>query len=199
MPTRDPRVDAYIANARPFAKPILIRFRKAVHTGCPGVVETVKWSVPAFEYKGMLAGMAAFKAHCMFGFWKGALMKSLSGRKDKIGRFGRLSSIDEMPDEKALIGMVKEAGVKVVRAPKAPKPAPKTPAYMLAAIGENKKAHAAYRAFSPSHKREYIEWIAGAKTAETRARRLAAAVQWIAAGKGRNWKYEPASRRAARA
>jgi len=196
MPNRDPRVDAYIAKAQPFAKPILTRVRNAMHAGCPDVTETLKWSVPAFEYKGMLGGMAAFKAHCMFGFWKAPLMKSLSGRKDRIGRYSRVASIDAMPDADTLVAMVKEAaalndaGVTVKRTRKAAKPAPKPPSYMLAAIRKNKKALAAYEAFSPSHKREYIEWITTAKSAETRARRLEAAVRWMAGGKKRNWKYE---------
>jgi len=194
--TRDPRIDAYIAKAQPFARPILARFRKAMHAGCPGVTETLKWSVPAFEHHGMLGGMAAFKAHCIFGFWKAPLMKTVATRKDRIGRYGRLASIDAMPGEKALIAMVKEAaalneaGVTLKRAPKLPKPAPKTPSYMLAAIRKNRKALAAYQAFSPSHKREYVEWIMDAKTDETRARRLQTAVQWMADGRSRNWKYQ---------
>jgi len=194
--TRDPRIDAYIAKAQPFARPILARFRKAMHAGCPGVTETLKWSVPAFEHHGMLGGMAAFKAHCIFGFWKAPLMKTVAARKDRIGRYGRLASIDAMPGEKALIAMVKEAaalneaGVTLKRAPKLPKPAPKTPSYMLAAIRKNRKALAAYQAFSPSHKREYVEWIMDAKTDETRARRLQTAVQWMADGRSRNWKYQ---------
>jgi len=196
MPNTDPRVDAYIAKAPPFAKPILTRVRNAMHAGCPDVTETLKWSVPAFEYKGMLGGMAAFKAHCMFGFWKAPLMKSLAGRKDRIGRYGRVASIEAMPDADTLVAMVQEAaalndaGVTVKRAKKAAKPAPKPPSYMLAAIRKNKKALTAYEAFSPSHKREYIEWITTAKSAETRARRLESAVRWMAEGKSRNWKYE---------
>jgi uncharacterized protein YdeI (YjbR/CyaY-like superfamily) len=201
MPT-DPRIDAYIAKAQPFAQPILKRIRAAVHAGCPGVTETIKWSMPAFEYKGPLAGMAAFKAHCVFGFWKGALMKTTP--KDKApqarGQFGRFESIDDVPSEAAIVRMVKEAaalndaGVKVPRVIK-PKPAVKTPAYMLAAIKKNKKALQTYEAFSPSARREYIEWITEAKTDDTRTRRLATAIEWMAEGKSRNWKYTPAARR----
>lgn len=196
MATTDPRIDAYIANARPFAQPILKRIRKAVHTGCPDVVETIKWSVPAFEYKGPMCGMAAFKAHCLWGFWKAALMKTMP--KDPahkaMGGFGRFESIDELPTEAAMVRMVKEAaalnhaGVKVPRTVQARTPL-KAPAYMLAAIKKNKKAHATYQALSPSHRREYIEWITDAKTDDTRARRLASAVQWMSEGKSRHWKY----------
>lgn len=203
MAAKDPRVDAYIVKARPFAQPILRRIRAAVHAGCPGVTETIKWSVPAFDYKGPLAGMAAFKAHCIFGFWKGALMKSTP--KDKAGeakgQFGRFESVDDLPSEHAIVRMVKEAaalndaGVKVPRAMKA-KPALKAPAYMLAAITKNRKAQQTYAALSPSARREYIEWITGAKSDDTRAKRLATAVEWLAEGKPRNWKYMPAPKRA---
>jgi uncharacterized protein YdeI (YjbR/CyaY-like superfamily) len=198
MAKKDPRIDAYIAKAQPFAKPILKRIRQAVHAGCPEVVETIKWSVPAFEYKGPMCGMAAFKAHCLMGFWKGTLVKSMP--KDRVtqagGGWGRFESVDDLPDDKAMIRMVKEAaalndaGIKVPRVAKAPKPPAKVPAYMLAAIKKNRKAAAAWAASSPSHQREYVEWITGAKTDETRNRRLDTAVEWIAEGKGRNWKYE---------
>src|SRR6185436_5103590 len=142
MPTRDARVDAYIEKAQPFARPILRRIRKAVHAGCPGVVESIKWSMPAFDYKGPLVGMAAFKAHCTLGFWKASLMKSVPQDKlhDAMGHLGRFESIDDVPSEAALVKMVKEAaalndaGVKVVRKKAAPKPPPKAPAYMLAAL-----------------------------------------------------------------
>lgn len=202
MAGKDPRVDAYIARAKPFAQPILRRIRAAVHRGCPGVTESIKWSVPAFDYKGPLAGMAAFKAHCVLGFWKGALMKSRPAAKAgaAMGEFRRFESLDDLPGETALVKMVKEAaalndaGVKVPRAAKA-KPALKAPASMLAAINKNKKAQATYAALSPSAKREYIEWITGARSDDTRARRLETAVQWLAEGKSRNWKYTSAAKR----
>jgi len=198
MATRDPRIDAYIGKAQPFAQPILKRIRKAVHTACPDAVETVKWSMPAFEYKGPLVGMAAFKAHCTLGFWKASLMTSVpqDKRGQAMGHFGRFESIADVPPETALVKMIKEAarlndaGAKVPRTRKAPKPAPKTPPYMLAALKQNSKALAAWQAFPPSHQREYIEWITEAKTEETRSRRLETAIGWIAERKGRNWKYE---------
>ena len=197
MGRMDPRVDAYIAKAQPFAKPILNRIRKAVHAGCPDVTETIKWGMPAFEYKGPLAGMAAFKAHAVMGFWKARAMKTLPKDrvKDAMGTFGRFESVDDVPSEAALARMVKEAaalneaGVKVPRVAKAPKKPLAAPSYMLVAIKKNKRAHAAYEAFSPSCKREYVEWVTEAKTEATRERRLATAVQWMAEGKVRNWKY----------
>ena len=198
MAAKDPRVDAYIATQRPFAQPILKRIRQAVHAGCPDVTETIKWGVPAFEYKGPMCGMAAFKAHCLMGFWKGTLVKSMP--KDRVsqagGGWGRFESIDDLPDLKLIVRMVKEAvalndaGIKVPRAVKPAKPPLKSPAYMLAAIKKDKKAGAAWADFSPSAQRDYVEWITQAKSDDTRARRLATAVEWIAEGKRRNWKYE---------
>ena len=197
MGDRDQRIDAYIDKAQPFAKPILTRIRSAVHKGCPGVTETLKWRMPAFEYKGLLCGMAAFKAHCAMMFWKASVMKTLPKDigTDAFGEFGRFESIDDVPSEAALVKMVKEAaalndsGVKVPRVVKAPKTPLTAPSFMLAAIKKNKKAHATYTAFSPSCKREYIEWITDAKTEATRDKRLATAVEWMAEGKIRNWKY----------
>ena len=198
MPSTDPRVDAYIAQARPFARPILTRIRQAVHAGCPGVTETIKWSMPAFEYKGPIAGMAAFKAHCALAFRKASLMKTVprARRVEAMGQFGRFATIDALPPHEALIEMVKEAaalneaGVKVQRVAKAARPQLRTPPAMLAALKRNPTALTAWQAFPPSHRREYIEWITGAKTDETRSRRLDTAIDWIAKGKGRNWKYQ---------
>jgi len=198
MPTKDRRIDAYIEKAQPFARPILKRIRKAVHTGCPQVVETVKWSMPAFEYKGPLVGMAAFKAHCALAFWKASLMKTVPQDKlhDAMGHFGRFESIADVPPEAALVKMVEEAvalneaGVTVARKKAAPKPPPKAPADLLAALKKRPQAAAAWKAFPPSHQREYVQWITEAKTDATRTRRLDTAVGWIAEGKGRNWKYQ---------
>lgn len=187
MTSRDPRIDEYIDKAPPFAKPILTRIRKAVHAGCPQATETLKWRMPTFEYKGILCGMAAFKGHCVLGFWKAGVMKTPV--RD------RFASIDDVPSDAALVKLVKEAaalneaGVKVPRAKTTPKKPLTAPSYMLAAIRKNRKAQAAYDAFSPSCKREYIEWITEAKTDATRNRRLATAVEWMAQGKVRNWKY----------
>jgi hypothetical protein len=195
MASKDPRVDAYIAKASPFARPILQRFRKAVHAGCPDVVETMKWQNPAFDHKGPLAGMAAFKAHCAVGFWKESLMTSGLKGGEMMGPFARLESIDRLPDEKALVAMVKEAaalndaGATLVRN-RTPKPPPKAPAFLVAALKKRQKAWTHWEAFPPSHKREYIDWITGAKQEETRTRRLDKAIAQIAEGKSQNWKYE---------
>ena len=195
---RDPRVDAYIAKAAPFAQPILKHVREAVHSGCPEVQETIKWSVPSFEYKGPFCGMAAFKKHVMFGFWKHQLLKTRipSGSERWFGDFGRIESMDAVPSRAEIVKLVKVAkklnddGVKVPKVARAKKPPLKVPPYFKTALKTSPKAAAAFDAFSPSHKREYVEWITDAKTVETRDRRVAQAVAWIGEGKSRNWKYQ---------
>jgi uncharacterized protein YdeI (YjbR/CyaY-like superfamily) len=195
MGSTDPRVDAYIANAAPFARPILTHIRTSVHAGCPEVEETIKWSFPHFTYKGMLCSMASFKAHCSFGFWKGSLLDVPPGTT--MNQFGRITSLDDLPRSRDLVTLVRRAallnddGVKTPR-PKRPSPkAPaKTPAYLQKALHANARAQAAFKALSPSHKREYIEWISEAKTEATRLRRIATTIEWLTQGKSRNWKYE---------
>ena len=201
MGTRDPRIDAIIARSADFAKPILTHLREAVHAGCPDVVETIKWGMPAFEYKGPMCQMAAFKQHCVFGFWKGKLVLEGDYKgEEAMGNFGRVTSLRDLPPKKTLVALVKkaaalnEAGVKVPRTKKRPKPPLETPDELAAAFRQRKhaKARATFEGFSPSQKREYIEWITEAKTDATREKRLATTLEWLAEGKPRNWKYQRA-------
>jgi uncharacterized protein YdeI (YjbR/CyaY-like superfamily) len=205
--TLDPRVDAYIAESKPFAQPILTHIRKLVHKACPFAVETMKWSRPFFEYKGaILANMSAFKEHCSFGFWGLEIAAVLRDAKllqpDAMGSLGRLTRIEDLPADKQMLSLLRQAAgfidsgqhtspiaarQKVVKAPKA---AIEAPPEFTKALKANKKAAAAFAAFSPSCKREYVEWIADAKRAETRDKRIATAMEWIGEGKQRNWKYQ---------
>jgi uncharacterized protein YdeI (YjbR/CyaY-like superfamily) len=197
MGKTDPRVDAYIAKAADFAQPILATLRAAVHAACPDVEETMKWSFPHFMYKGMLCSMASFKQHAAFGFWKGSLiLGDRSKNAEAMGQLGKLTTMSDLPSKTVLRGYIKKAvalndgGVKVARAPRAAAPkAVRVPVDLAAALKKTEKARRAFAAFSPSHKREYIDWLTEAKSADTRARRLATAVAWMAEGKPRNWKY----------
>ena len=197
MVTRDARIDAYIKKSAEFSRPILTHLRAVVHESCPDVVETLKWGMTSFEYKGILCGMAAFKAHCAFGFWKHELVVEKSNGKDReaMGSFGRLTKLSDLPSNAALKRYVKtamklnDAGVKVVRAKTRPKTAVPMHPDFKAALARNAKARAVFEAFSPSAKKEYVEWIGGAKGDDTRERRLDQAMEWIAQGKQRNWKY----------
>lgn len=199
MATTDPRIDAYIARAAPFARPVLRHIRALVHRAVPGVDESIKWGMPHFLHHGMLCGMAAFKAHCTMSFWKGALVLPASARRDDeaMGQLGRLRSVDDLPSDRVLLGWLRRAatlneeGVPVPRRTKAaPKREPAVPPSLARALARNGAARRAFAASSPSHRREYVEWIADAKREETRQRRVAQAVAWLAEGKSRNWKYQ---------
>ena len=200
MGKKDPRVDAYIAKSADFAKPILTHMRELVHAACPDVEETIKWGFPNFVHKGMLCGMAAFKAHSSFGFWKASLIfgkDKAAGKEDNgMGHFGRITSLSDLPKDKELLGYIKEAvrlndaGISKPRPRLKKKKELVVPDYFMAALKKNKKALTAFEGFSYSHKKEYLEWITEAKTEETRQRRIATALEWMAEGKSRNWKYE---------
>ncbi|CAN5737486.1 hypothetical protein BH20VER1_BH20VER1_06150 [soil metagenome] len=201
MPRKDPRIDAYIAKSAPFAQPILRHLRQVVHAGCPGVEETMKWSMPHFDYKGIMCGMAAHKEHCSFGFWGGATL-ALEGKGEDaegMGQFGKIRSLTDLPPKQELLGYVRkaaqlnESGVKVAAPKREPKPEIPLPDYLTAALRRNKRAQSAWDKFSPSCRREYVEWITSAKREETREQRLETALDWIADGKKRHWQYEPAS------
>jgi hypothetical protein len=196
MPKIDPRVDAYIERSAEFARPILQFLREVVHGACPDAEETMKWGTPAFMYHGMLCSMAAFKQHATFGFWKGALVVPESGGEPARGDYGRITHCRDLPTKKLIAGHIRLAmklNVEGVKTPRTrstvPKPPPEKPADLSAALKRHRKAHANFDAFSPSHQREYIEWIVEAKRPETRQRRLDQAIEWLAEGKPRNWKY----------
>jgi uncharacterized protein YdeI (YjbR/CyaY-like superfamily) len=205
--TLNPKVDAYLAKVQPFARPIMEHLRALVHQACPEIEETIKWSRPFFEYHGViLCNMSAFKEHCSFGFWGEEIAAVLREAKvlaeDGMGSLGRITTLGDLPSDKRMLALLRQATAfvasgqytspisarrKVVKPPKAPVEAPPE---FAAAMRKNKKAATVYAAFSPSCKREYIDWIAEAKRPETRAKRIATAVEWIAEGKQRNWKYQ---------
>ena len=198
MPSRDPRIDAYIAKSAEFARPILTHLRELVHRTCPDVEETMKWNAPSFEYAGgILCAMAAFKQHASFGFWKHALVVGENTPREGMGSYGKMSSLADLPPDKILVAHIgkamklNEQGVKAPGARKttAPKPQPNVPADLVAALKKNAKARTTFDAFPPSHQREYIEWLTEAKRDETRQKRLTQAIEWLAEGKPRNWKY----------
>jgi uncharacterized protein YdeI (YjbR/CyaY-like superfamily) len=198
MPDKDPRVDTYIERSSDFAKPILTHLRKLVHKASPKVSETVKWSMPAFEYKGLVCGFAAFKQHCTFGFWKESLLVSdaFSDVKTAMGSFGRITSKKDLPADDVIIRLIQQAvelnekGVKVSRKPTPPKKDLEVPDYLTAALKKNKDARETFENFPYSCKKEYVQWITEAKTEPTREKRLATTIEWLAEGKRRNWKYE---------
>jgi uncharacterized protein YdeI (YjbR/CyaY-like superfamily) len=197
MPQTDPRVDAYIDKAQPFAKPILQHLRKLVHEACPDVKETLKWSMPSFEYKGLLCGFAAFKQHATFGFWKHSLLNlEKQYENTAMGSFGRLESRKDLPSDAKIKKLIKDAmrlndeGITVKRKPPATNKELVVPAILLEALARNEKASETFNKFPYSCKKEYVQWIDEAKTDATRDKRLVKTLEWLSEGKRRNWKYE---------
>jgi hypothetical protein len=199
MGSRDPRVDEYIGRSAEFARPVLARLREIVHEACPEAQETIKWGFPHFEYRGLLCHMAAFKQHCAFGFWKGALIVERDGAtaEKAMGQFGRITGLEDLPPEEELAGYVRaamrlnEEGVKSSTRSKqeAERPEATPPEDLLAALRGSPPALANFESFPPGQRREYVEWVTEAKADATRRKRIATAVEWIGEGKHRNWKY----------
>ena len=195
--SQDPRIDAYIARQADFARPILEHLRRVVHEAAPEVEETIKWSMPHFTYKGRLfAGMAAFKAHATFGLWQAsAVLGETGSEREAMGQFGRIASLDDLPPEEELKAIIRRAAEHAGQGPKprpkkAPRPELETPQDLTDALDGNPAARATFDGFSPSARRDYVEWVVEAKRPETRGKRIAQAVEWMAEGKKRHWKYE---------
>jgi uncharacterized protein YdeI (YjbR/CyaY-like superfamily) len=200
----NPKVDAYIAKAQPFAQPILSHIRDLVHQAAPEVEEAIKWSMPFFMLRGVILGhMAAFKQHCAIGLWGPEMNAILNAAglhsEDGMGSLGKITSLKDLPTDKKMLGYYRHAAELILtgqrtksleRTPKTPKPAPKVPSELTAALKKNKAAAKVFAGFSPSCQREYADWITDAKRPETREKRIATAIEWIAEGKQRNWKYQ---------
>ncbi|MEM8882762.1 MAG: YdeI/OmpD-associated family protein [Planctomycetota bacterium] len=201
MPKTDPRVDDYIQKAPPFARPILEKIRKVMHKGDRNFEENIKWGNPTFELDGIVGGMGAFKKHVAWGFWNAPAMSDpeglFEGNPKKSPYAMKVADVKEMPSEKVLVGYVKEAVALNKAGVKRPtnrvggtKPPARAPKDLMDALKKSPKALATYKAFSPSKKRDYVEWVTEAKRDATRTKRIATAVEWMAEGKSRNWKYE---------
>jgi uncharacterized protein YdeI (YjbR/CyaY-like superfamily) len=194
---REPRIDAYIANARPFARPILEKVRERVHVVLPDAEEAVKWSMPAYTLGGKIVVVtAAFKAHAALNFWRGQELRGDQANADAMGQFGKLKSVADLPGEAELDRLIREAADLAAKAPAPrktkhePKPLPELHPEFAAALDRAPRAKATLDAFPPSCRREYLEWVADAKQDATRQKRIATAVEWLSEGKRRNWKYE---------
>lgn len=200
----NPKVDAYIAKAAPFAQPILTRVREVAHKACPDLEEEIKWGMPFFVLRGVILGhMAAFKQHCAVGFW-GPEMHAILREdgllsEDGMGALGKVSGLKDLPSDRKLLNYYRQAAglvasgqrtKSIVRPRKSSKPAPEVPSELAAALKKNKAAAKVFAGFSASCQREYTDWIADAKRPETRQKRVATAIEWIAEGKQRNWKYQ---------
>ena len=203
MPSYDPRIDAYIAKSAGFTQPVLQHLRELIHEVCPAVEETMKWSMPHFEYYGLMCGFAAFTRHCSFGFWKAALLADPHGvlhaaGETSMGSFGKITGLRDLPSDIILKALIRDAmrlneqdiGVAPTeRASRVKRPPLPEPGYFTERLAQHPPAKATWDGFPPSHRREYLEWITGAKTEPTREKRLAQTIQQLAEGKRRDWKY----------
>ena len=195
------KVDAYIKKSPDFAQPILKKMRKLVHEAVPEAEEVLKWGFPNFDYAGgILCGMASFKKHCAFSFWKGTMMKDPSNileivGKTALGSLGKITSLDDLPSDKIMIKYLQQAaklneqGVKMPTKPRDKPYKLDIPDYFLKALKKNNKALTTFVKLPPSHKKEYVEWVTEAKREETRDRRLTKSIEMLLEGKDRNWKY----------
>ena len=195
--SREPKIDAYIAKAQPFARPILESVRERVHAVIPDVEEAMKWSMPAYLVAGKIVLItSSFKAHAALNFWRGQEIGDGQPKAGAMGQFGRLTSVDDLPPDRELDALIREAAAiaKTAPAPRkakhAPKPPPELHPDFAAALARAPKAKAALEAFPPSAQRDYFEWISEAKQDATRQKRIATAVEWLGEGKRRHWKYE---------
>ena len=193
----DPRIDAYIAKAAPFAKPILTHVRARVHAAAPGAEETMKWSAPSFIIDGkILLMMAAFKAHAALNFWRGQEIGDSGPKAGAMGQFGKLTSVDDLPSDKELDDLIRQAAALAKTAPTPrkvkhePKPAPELHPDFAKALAANPGSKAVLDSFPPSAQRDYLEWISEAKQDATRQKRIETAIEWLAEGKRRHWKYQ---------
>ncbi|NNE05487.1 MAG: hypothetical protein HKN15_07165 [Xanthomonadales bacterium] len=199
MSTKIDRVDAYIASAADYARPLLLKLRDWVHDAAPEIEEDIKWGMPAFMHKGIVANMAAFKKHVSFGFWKGQLMKDPAGlfdnpRRTQITAF-KLRTLDDLPAREVFAAYLREAielnerGVKLPVANKNPEREVAIPEDLSAALKNSPDARSVFESLSYTHRKEYVDWLNEAKRDATRTRRLETAIEWISQGKPRNWKY----------
>lgn len=199
MPKKDPRVDAYIAEAPEYARPILKRVRKLIHQGCPTAAETIKWGCPFIDYHGLLCGFAAFKRHCSLFFWRDidveAFLPKTNTAGAGMGQFGKLTSLADLPSDTKLLACVRSAmeqrdsPASKPRRQRQPAKEPAVPADLKKALAASRAAAKTFREFAPSHRRDYIDWITEAKRPATRTERVATTIQWLSEGRKRNWKY----------
>ena len=193
----DPRIDAYIAKAAPFARSILAHVRARVHAAAPQAEETIKWGAPGFTIDGkILLIMAAFKAHAALNFWRGQELRGGEASDDAMGQFGKLTDLADLPPDAELDALIRQAAklARTAPAPRKVKHDPKPQAEIhpefARALDANPRARAVLEGFPPSARREYLDWVADAKQDKTRAKRIADAVEWLSEGKRRHWKYE---------
>ena len=200
--TPDSQNDAYIEKAEPFAQRILRHLRQLVKVAVPDAAETTKCGMPFFDYHGVLCGMASFKQHATFTLWMASLIPEVAAHygdqsDQAMGTFGRIHSLDELPDDARIIDWIRQAAdldVRNIKLPQRTRQANRSeaalPDDLVSALDQNEAARLAIVGFAPGRRREYVEWIEGAKTAATRQKRLATTITQLMESKSRHLTYQ---------
>lgn len=201
MHRANPKIDEYIGSAPAFAQPVAAHLRFLLHTACPRVVETIKWGIPHFDCHGeMMCVFAAATRHCSFTFLKQEIMsdprlRANPGLPAQKRFLGKLTSLSDLPQDPELVAFIKEAMVLNEQGVKLPERESKgskevaVPEEFARRLNADSAARDVFEAKPQSFRKEYLLWIADAKTDTTRQKRIDTSLEWIAAGKGRFWQY----------
>ncbi|MEO9802317.1 MAG: YdeI/OmpD-associated family protein [Reichenbachiella sp.] len=196
-PDASKKIDAYLTTVSSEHRPVLELIRKTVNAVDDRIQEDWKWRAPCFSLEGLVCWFVAFKSHVGLNFFKGALIEDIhnafveSEDEDKGNRMIHFKSIDEVK-VKVIQDYVKQAVLLNEQGIKIDFPKRKTletPDYLIEALNKNKKAKDVFESFTDAQRKDYIEWLVEAKREETRNKRMTQAIEWIAEGKTRNWKY----------
>lgn len=186
----DEKLERYFfEKAQPEFQQLCIVLHDVIKAAHPEVKASLKWQMPAYDYKGLMMGVGAFKHKVTVFFHRGAEMEDPEGwfvgqEENKTMRSIQLKSIDDIPEE--LESYIQNA-IKVNDAGKlklkklAPKPLPQIPQELTDLLDENHLAKSYFDSLNKTHKREYIVWINSAKRQETRENRLAKTLEKLTA------------------
>ncbi|MFO0601381.1 MAG: YdeI/OmpD-associated family protein [Myxococcaceae bacterium] len=171
----------------------LIALRKLLQS--TGLTEEMKWGSPTWTLDGKnVVMLAAFKDFASLNFFKGAVLKDPEGLLESPGpnshhaRYLKFRSPADVKSRKkgalALLEQAMElerAGVKIT-----PKKTLTLPEELEARLGKDAALKKAFEALTPGRQRSHALYVAGAKQAETRERRVDKCAEDILAGRGFN-------------
>lgn len=192
-------VDDYLASV-PQWKAELLFLRSLMLQA--GFTETLKWGAPAYTQNGKnVVGMVAFKNYVAIWFWQGALLKDETGKlinaqdgNTKALRQWRFSSMADLELEAELVLCYLEEARQNQLDEKRIKPERNKPlvipAELAAELLKDRQLQECFDKLSLTDRRDYAEYIATAKRAETRQSRLDKIIPLILDRKGLNDKYK---------
>ncbi|MGJ8745054.1 YdeI/OmpD-associated family protein [Polaribacter sp.] len=174
------KIEEYISKKEKWRKELLLL--RSVFNDLP-VEETIKWGAPTYTFNGKnIVSLAAFKSYCGLWFFQGALLKDKSKvfinaqeNKTKAMLQWRFYSSEEID-----INLIKEYVLESIEnskkgkeiKPDRSKKELVVPIELASELSKNKKLKENFDSFSNSRKIEFANYIAEAKKAETRLRRM---------------------------